>query len=73
MKFIDKIQKTDSEQFITAEYNPNVGWVYNKGVWLAYVLIILFVRIILGSILPFSSYGNWSIVHIVHGIVIKKK
>ena len=70
MKLIDRVGKNDSEQFISPEQNPNTEWVYNKGVWAAYLALIFISRVLLGILLPFlSSYTLWTILHLSHALV----
>ena len=70
MESLGDLNITKEQQNIHSLYNQNETWLSEKGAWLTYFILVVFLHLVLLSIPFFDTATAWTMTNVIHNVVI---
>ena len=58
------------QQNIHSMYNQNETWLSEKGAWLTYFILVVFMHLVLLSVPFFDTATAWTMTNVIHNVVL---
>ena len=69
---VDEMETTKEQHNIHSLYNQNETWLSEKGAWLTYFILVVFLHLVLLSVPFFDTATAWTMTNVIHNLVIIK-
>ena len=61
----------EHQQNVHSLCNQNETWLSEKGAWLTYFILVVFLHLVLLSVPFFDTATAWTMTNVIHNVVIK--
>jgi len=68
MESLGDLNITKEQQNIHSLYNQNETWLSEKGAWLTYFILVVFMHLVLLSIPFFDTATAWTMTNVIHNV-----
>ena len=69
MENLGEMNISKEQQNVHSLYNQNETWLSEKGAWLTYFILIVFLHLVLLSVPFFDTATAWTMTNVIHNVV----